>query len=343
MMKTRFLPPRPLLLLAMLLLILSACSLSALDETATPLPLTSTTAPDPVVTPETPVPAAGVVVLLTPAQGWGEDHAAVEAEVTTRGLVLDVRQEMAPTDAPENLRAVVLFDDAPDAAALLAAFPDIPFLSAFGSSMPSAPNLTVLSSGQSTQPTIQAFMAGYIAAVETTDWRVGFIGINDSAGQEYRRAFTNGMVYFCSMCTSQFPPYEAYPVTAEIAPEAGQPEFEATASQVIARGATLVHTDPRLQTDAFYQYLAAAGMRLIGSAPPPAGLEGSWVVTLISSAGIGVGEALAALLDGSPPPAGSGSLDMTSIAFSEARRLHFAEILARLESGEIDPLGETSP
>ena len=94
-------------------------------ETTTPLveTETATATVQPTDTSQPPL-----VILLAPAQGWGEDHTAVEQAAVSRGLLFEVRQEMTLGDAPQNLRTVVSFGNNPGLEELISGLPQVQFL-----------------------------------------------------------------------------------------------------------------------------------------------------------------------------------------------------------------------
>ena len=301
-------------------------------ETTAPLMETPTFTVLPTDTSQPPT-----VVLLSPAQGWGEDHAAVEQAVVSRGLVLDVRQGMSLEEAPQNLRAVVSFGNMPGLDGLISGLPEVPFLVIGAAGLPASPNLSRLEEAGS-MPEL-GFMAGYIAGVQAEEWRIGIISVADPAGQTYRDAFINGVHYFCGICNPVFPPYEPYPLYAEVAPGGGEAEVQLAADVLISRSVDMVHVAPALQSDSLYQYLAERSIRIIGTDAPPAGLETNWVASVISTPGLTLSSMLDAVLDGQSLGEIGVSLQVNYTGISQARLDHFAEIIAKLESGEIDPVG----
>ena len=65
----------------------------------------------------------------------------------------------------------------------------------------------------------------------------------------------------------------------------------------------------------------------------------STVASVIDSPGISLENTLIALLSDEPMPEVPSSIEISYIGVSEARLAHFNEILEKIESGEIDPIG----
>jgi len=320
----------------LIFMLLAGCAqqTETVPPTNTAAPLIETSTP---TQPPTQTSLPPVVVLLAPAQGWGEDHAVVEQAAQARGLVLDVRQEMTVEQAPQNLQAVVCFGEMPGLSELIAGLPQVQFVVLGAASQPASPNLTILTNAGSL-PDL-GFMAGYIAAVQAEEWRIGIISAADSPGQTYRNAFLNGVLYFCGICNPVFPPFEPYPLYAEVPVGGGEAEAQQAADTLLSRGVDMVHVAPPLQSEALYQYLLQRGVRIVGTDAPPAGLETNWVASVVPSPAMDLAGVLDSALNGQALGEVGVSLQVNYTAVSPARLTHFAEIISRLQSGEIDPVG----
>jgi hypothetical protein len=134
-------------------------------------------------------------------------------------------------------------------------------------------NLSVIQD-QAASPETLGFIAGYLAAVATPEWRVGLISSSDSsAGIAQRQGFINGAVFFCGLCRQTYPPYLNYPVYAEAASSANPSDWLAAADTLIDSAVQSAYIPPGVGDQSLYEYLAAAGVNLIGTSPPPPGLE----------------------------------------------------------------------
>ena len=322
---------------------LAACGSNG-DATSQPPTETAAVLPTNTPVPTEPEPAAlGVVVLVAPPEGDAakiqELEQQVGAAVMGRGLVLEKRAEINPQTAPENLVMVAAAADFVGLAEMADAMPDVKFVVAGASAATPKPNLTAIGGGDDDLSLIQAFMAGYIAAVQSEEYRVGIISVNDATGQEYRDAFLNGAIYFCGNCATLYPPFEVYPAYESVAPGADQTALENAARALIAKGVNMILVAPSLQNAGFYQILAQNGVRLIGTDAPPAGLESSWVASVLITSGVSLEAAIGAVLDGNGVPQSEAQVVIDYTGVGEARLAHFAQILAELNSGAIDPLG----
>jgi len=338
-----------LLVLFGIFLIAALAGCGARNAVETPVLPTDTSAPDvptdtPFIPTDTPEGAGQVFLLAGPDASQdlvNQVMTALTAAVANAGieLALESPPELRVETAPDNLKMVVMVGKPDNIAELTAGLPEVKFLGVGGSDWPGSANMYVIGLNNANSPN-QAFMAGYIAAVQSEEYRIGIISVSDAAGQLYREAFLNGVIYFCGTCTPFYPPFELYPVYAEVPTGDGLASLETAAQNLLARGVTMVHVAPQLQSEGIYQYLAANGVRLVGTSAPPAGLEGNWVASVIDDGGISLENSITALLTGQPASAAPSSLKVDYAGVSQARLDHFNEILGRLESGEIDPVGE---
>ena len=280
----------------------------------------------------------GVVVLVSAAEPDPSLKQAVEAAASARGLVFVQLNEISAETAPTNLVMVVSNADFPALAQMADQMPDVNFVINGQSAVGSKPNLTVLG-GASDQRLAQAFLAGYIAAVQSEEYRIGIISVNDAAGQNFRRAFLNGVIYFCGTCAPIYPPFVVYPQYQELAPGSDREVLENAARAMIAEGVNMMLIAPEHQEPDFYTFLAQNGVRLLGTDAPQGGMEGNWVASVLLRTGTDLGSVLESVLDGAPVPESGEVVEIDFTGVGEARLAHFNEILERLYSGEIDPLG----
>ena len=168
---------------------------------------------------------------------------------------------------------------------------------------------------------------------------MGLIYAGDENSRNYKNAFLSGAVYFCGFCNPYYPPYYEYPVYFEVPLGAGPEVLQQAANDLIAQGVNTVHLAPGAASDDLYRYLAERRMRFVGTSAPPAGLEGSWIASVLSGEEIDLNQVIPAVLNGQVQVELNGSISISFTGLSAARIAHFIEILARLESGEIDPQG----
>ncbi len=128
-----------------------------------------------------------------------------------------------------------------------------------------------------------AFIAGYISAMVTEDWRVGSIGVGESGeGRAAIEGFLNGAVFFCGLCRPAFPPFHSYPSSAavSVADAAGiQAGFEQLSSQAI-KTIYVTHEFSVESVSEGLEGLPDGGILWIGPTPPEHFGDVYWLATV---------------------------------------------------------------
>jgi hypothetical protein len=187
--------------------------------------------------------------------------------------------QINPADLTPETRLVVLFAEPSNLKDLLNAAPRLRFLALTQTNLEGAPNLVTLQTSN-LRPDQIDFLAGFIAASSTPDWRIGVLAPEDSTSI---RAFTNGAVFFCGLCRPPFPPFQQYPLTATIS---GGPEnWQAAVDGLLAEGAELytIYVAPGAESEALFKFLAEKKINIISTQPAPQGLSDRWLVSLIQA------------------------------------------------------------
>ena len=167
-----------------------------------------------------PTAAPRALILLATANSDAGLRAEVQTilkELTaTNGLVYLERESLTAADLSDNALVVTLPPD-PGLADLISTFPSVQFIGIGISGLPVAPNLATIGV-QGSQPDYQGFIAGYLAALVTDDWRVGVLSTNGTEeGLAARMGFITGATYYCGLCNPAYPPFNDYPLYAEAA------------------------------------------------------------------------------------------------------------------------------
>lgn len=286
-----------------------ACRSVAPAATPTPetLPAVETGQPPVVPATDTPVPSPTVEAapraLLLALEG-GDPAVAlalqpVLADLAAKdGLQFETLTQLPALEFGPEVKLVVAVPPDPGLANLAAANPQTSFLAVGIPGLQAGGNLSVVGGG-GTRPDQQGFLAGYLAAVLTPDWRVGVVVPAGSVeGRAARNGFTNGLVFFCGLCRPAYPPFVQYPITTELQPGAGETELQQAVALMTSNGVQMVYVAPGLEGGGLLEALGAAGLKLIGSAPPPAALQGQWVASVQAEASDAVQQIWPLLLAG---------------------------------------------
>jgi len=207
---------------------------------------------------EQPVPTATslppLVILLRPQESDPELGTQVQSllETTTsqKGYRLEIRSSLAPEELTPDIVLVTALAPAP-VSELAAVSSETRFLAVGYNDLPSAENINGLSI-QALSPDRQGFMAGYMAAVISSDWRVGIISASDtSAGVEARQGFLMGAEYFCGLCRNVYPPYRdpngsilEYPTFVELPAASQSQDWLGVVQTMTSRSVEVVYVAP---------------------------------------------------------------------------------------------------
>ncbi|PKO03737.1 MAG: hypothetical protein CVU43_00895 [Chloroflexi bacterium HGW-Chloroflexi-5] len=189
-----------LLVILILLLGVSGCA-----DRPTPTPEVPTSSPTPEFTP-TATPAPSRIVLFDPAaQASSAAVTVINDFAAANSLVFETWTELA-SDL-NGLKIMVVFSGLDNLAEVAAGNPQTQFITTMQNVAPSA-NISTLAAN----PVHLAFMAGYLAAMTSKEWRAGAL-ISDPQNVGLADAFTRGGEYLCGRCTPKLGPILFYPVT----------------------------------------------------------------------------------------------------------------------------------
>jgi len=300
------------------------------SPTAAP-PATATPSPAPTVAPTaTPTPLPEGLVLLVQSEAT-EIASALQPIAEAHGLVF---RTTASLDGLDVIPRVVVALDAARAAALAADWPRVPFV-ALGEGEGAENLILVQRVPDAERP---AFLAGYLAALVTQDWRTGVV----AADQAVIDAFTNGVAYFCGLCRPVYPPFYEYPRYVLLPSPDADPT---TALQALVdKGVQTVYLPFDLSASQWQMALQAVpDVQVIGvGAPPTEDLRWRWVASVGWGTQTALAETVEAVLAGKDvPPTVTPPLEIVEVnsqRLSPGRRADAERLIPDLLSGAIVPL-----
>lgn len=333
-------------LIFLLSLTLASCSNMIATFTPTALPATQTPLPSHTSTPlptATSTPAPPLAVLLAAPEADQSLASALQTalyeQITSAGMRWQVRRRLEDQDLRAELRLVIALPPDPGLARLVSAAPQTQFLAVGIDGLEPAPNLTVLGA-QGERADQQGFIAGVMAAMITTDWRVGVISVSDTAeGRSARAGFLNGVTFFCGLCRQVYPPYYDYPLFVELPRGATTIEWQAAANYMIDHMVETVYVYPQAGDPAMLDLLATSNVNIISSGTPAESLHPHWVASLGTDPIAAIQSVLSEVI------AGKGGRDfplplslyqVNPDLLSPGKQERIAEILADLLAGYID-------
>lgn len=306
----------------------------AAEPSETPLP-TATTAPTP--TPQLRVLGVG---LQESQEGYllGVQE-LVQQLAQERGWAYEAVPDLASLSDTAGVQVVVALSSDPGLAGFAAAHPELKFLVLGEPVIELADNIALvnLQSGSADQA---GFLAGYISAVITQDWRVGVISQAETVvGKAARQGFVNGVVFYCGLCRPIYPPFYQYPVFTEI-PAGAAPEAQQQAvDTMIGNGVKTVYVAPEVAEDPLLESLAQAGILLISGRAPSPTVSGMWVATIQADSSASIIDAWNRILAGEAGFKLNAALTLSDTnpqTLSSGRQRLVEEVLQELLGGLID-------
>jgi len=237
---------------------------------------------------ETPIasatPSPDLVVLF--ASRESDDNLASDLEIALHdfadheGVRFERLSTLEGTGLSADVRIFVSIPPDPGISTMAEDNPQIQFLAVGIPDLEPANNLSVLTLWGE-RPDQMGFLAGYLAAVITKDWRVGVVSRVDSAPDRAARlGFLNGATFFCGLCRPAYPPFLQYPVSVELTAEASQEESQIAVDNLTSNAVSTVYIYPGAGDIAMLEALAQAGIQIIGAGKPPASVQNQWVASL---------------------------------------------------------------
>jgi hypothetical protein len=268
-----------------LLLLLAGCVLpgakTPTDSAPTSLPATAE--PTQVLTPTPGTPLAILVIPADMPQSESNLYQTTINELAqASGLRFQLRNSLSSAEIVQepSLKVVVAFPPDPGLTELASAAPQVQFLAISIPELAPTPNLSLLGS-RGTPVDKQAFMAGYIAALLSPDFRVGIITQKDTPdGVLAYDAFVNGMHFFCGLCNPQFAPYYKYPVHSEIPTDIPEAQYRFYADPLKDYMVDFAFVFPAVANSDLLDTMSQYGLNIISQSRPSDGLAANWVVSI---------------------------------------------------------------
>lgn len=276
-------------LLCFVLWFMSACSAPATpvvtDSGVTAVPVSPEPSTEATEPPATPSPSAPqrVILLALP----GADTVRVSAlqgalaELASQeGYLFETQDSVSGVDLDDSIALAVALPPDPAIANLAAANPQAKFLALDIPGVQPSENVSVIASDGG-RPDQQGFIAGYLAAVITQDWRVGVISDPSTpSGKAARNGFGKGVIFYCGLCRPAYPPFVQYPLFVDLVQGVGAVEQQAAIDALVANAVKTVYVASGVGSPALFESLAQAGLQIIGHGAPPAQVSSQWVASI---------------------------------------------------------------
>jgi hypothetical protein len=183
-------------------------------------------------------------------------------------------------DIGPDTRLVIAISSDPGLEALSIEHPAVQFLAIGIPGLTPSSNLSLIGPEGLREDRI-AFTAGYISAVLTKDWRIGLIHQTSSnLIEKVQGSFSNGVIYYCGLCRSIYPPYNNYPILTGLVQEASESDWNDSAQLLISQSVETAFLFSSEMNLSALDYLLDNRVRLLGVQVPPDQYLDSWVTTI---------------------------------------------------------------
>lgn len=266
-----------LLLLFVSFIVLSACG-PKVTPTVEPT-ATATFTPEPTLIPAKPM--AMLVIPVDLPDSLSQLYQKTIYDLAQQsGLHFQVRNSLTPAELDPSLKVVVALPPDPGIADLAAAAPGTQFLAVNVPGVTAGGNISTLG-GAGDTPDVPAFLAGYIAAMLATDYRIGMIGQKDSPRSDIAaQAYANGREFYCGLCNAVAPPWYTYPIVVNMPADIAEGQANAYADALKDRMVQVAYIFPSVQIPSQVNYISSLGMLMIGENPPPEEARANWIATI---------------------------------------------------------------
>ena len=330
-----------ILLIILLTSALGACGQKTPD-TPTAIP-SETPTPAPTLT---PTPSTPLAILVVPAD---MDKATSDLYQKTvydlaqaSGFRFQVRNTLSADNVLDStLKVVIVLPPDPGIAVLAAAAPQAQFMAVNVPGITAGGNISV--QANETQTGASAFLAGYVSAMLTDDYKIGMIIPKDNADAlQAWKAFSNGMAYFCGLCRPFYLSDQTYPTYIDVPTDEDPTRFGAYADVLILqRKVGMIYVYPSIATNDLLTYIGTTGVWSIADAMPnqrPSGfvmamqpdtikaIQSAWPNLITGAGGVNVQSPL-------------GLTGVDSALLTPGKQRDVEKVLLDLIEGRIDPIG----
>jgi len=299
----------------------------------------STEVPTATIQPSTATPSVPTVMLII-AEGADFDmvtqvQAVVESLAVADGLMLEIQDGSLPDTLPSNVNVVVSVGSGLDVNGLASSHQAAKFITIGDPNALPGENMSVIGD-PAVEAQQQAFMAGYLAAVISFDYKVGGL-FESGVDSKTMDAFIIGTEFFCGLCRPQYPPYNDYPQVETLSLEGSIDTLQSTVDLLVGNAIEVLYLQGELISPELLTYISDAGIKIVSDSSPDMS-RNNWVGTVSPdpvSVLPDVWEELLSDSTGVKVPAPITLLDIEAELVSEGRMKLFVEMAADLQDGLI--------
>jgi len=262
------------------------------------------------------------------------------------GFRFQVRNSLSELDLEPALRVVIALppDPGPGIAALAAAAPQTQFLAINIPGVTAGGNVSVLANN--VQNDIIAFMAGYIGAMITDDYRIGMIYPDGNAeALSAVDAFSNGKTYYCGTCQKYYYYQDDFGSFIDFPQNYAIPSTEAPETYgyyglylIQKKKVVFLFVYPDIATPDLLNYIGSTGGGVQVGVAPQGGIPLYWAASLSSDTIGAIQAAWPSLVAGQGGQIVQSPLRLTDVdpnLLSPGKQAQAEQVLADLLAGRI--------
>jgi len=304
-----------------------------------PTPLATIQAPTQALTgTTTPLPRPGKVVLVANPAPDPVLQALLAELAGQAGLSFEVQPSLSGRKIPPEWKIVVIQSPPADLVQLAGAAPTTQFVALSAEKLKFAANLSIII----LHPDQEAFLAGYVSAMVTPDWRLVALMPSDTDGSPvFTDAFKNGSAYFCGACYSALSPIVSFPLVASLPTGSDLSAWQSAIDGLRKNIIYALYISPEINNPDLLHDQAAKKTILIGGQTPPAENRPRWAATIRSDTTSALRQLWSDLLAGKGGKAIDAPILITDIQESLlglGKQQLVENVRKNLASGQIYPL-----
>lgn len=328
-----------------LLLGLAACVPSPTTETAVPVvsstasPVESETESPPTLTPaET---GTKVILLISPD---ADPFIVSQIQESLEDLIADSEfsleiQEGSSLDMLTNAPVVIALGGNIDVNNLAASYPEVSFVAIENAGAAPSTNVNVIGDPVNDQRR-RAFMAGYLAALISEDYKVAALAPSDASMTDaVLESFVIGMRFFCGICQTKYPPYQRYPQWETLPADSSAETYQPILDNFENNGIEILYVHGDLISPPILTAIADRGTLVIGDRHPDT-IRNNYAGTILSDPATILESIWQDILDGDNGhqiPASVVLVDRNPELVSDGRYQLFLEMADNLQADLVYP------
>jgi len=307
--------------------------------------LEETLTPTAVDTAAVPTATQSISDVLFAAGPDADPFQAAQIQTALDALILDGEQRLvvesgiSPDQVTDNVEVVVGVGPGLDLANLAAAAPQTQFVSVGQPGVVPSTNLSVIGDPLIDQQH-QSFLAGYLAALTSSDYKVAALIPSDSEQTDIMLdSFLIGTRFFCGICKPLYPPYNTFPMWETLPVEDATDGFQPVVDALVNNGVEVLYLQGELQSPQILTYLADAGVKVVSDQNPDV-TRNNWIGTVAADPGAALAALWPDLMAGAGGTRKASSLtliDTEAGLLSDGRRRLFDQMLVNLQAGLVLP------